>query len=116
MGFNDRFKKTKNYDVGFSKSNHFESILSLDSSFSSISKDVKPRPPENAPFKFIHENILKIRIFIDRSVLEVFVEDTQSAAIRVYPELIDSKGISLLAHGNRVKIVSFKTWEMSSIY
>ena len=116
MGFNDRFKKTKNYDVGFSKSNHFESILSLDSSFSSIAKDVKLRPPENAPFKFTHENILKIRIFIDRSVLEVFVEDTQSAAIRVYPELIDSKGISLLAHGNRVKIVSFKTWEMSSIY
>ena len=52
MGFNNYFKKS-NADIdSFSNSENYESILSLDSSFSSISKDVKLRPPENVPFNF----------------------------------------------------------------
>ena len=62
------------------------------------------------------KNILTVRIFIDKSILEIFLDDTQCAAIRVYPELNDSKGMSLVAHGNKTQILSLKTWEMSSIY
>ena len=42
---------------------------------------------------------LKLRIFIDRSIVEVFANNKQYLAMRVYPERGDSLGVSLRAQG-----------------
>ena len=47
-----------------------DSIITIDSSYSSKLCDVKSRPPEPAPVYLASEESLKLRIFIDKSVVE----------------------------------------------
>ena len=54
-----------------------DSIISIDTSYSSVDSNVLSRPPETAPFYLSENENLKLRIFIDKSVLEVFVNDRQ---------------------------------------
>jgi len=122
MGFNDRFRKNyKNFNVASpplvgKNTIKFDSIISIDSSFSSSLADVKLRPPETAPVYLSDEEILELRIFIDRSVVEVFVSNKQALALRVYPGFDDSKGLSIISHGNDSNLLSLDAWEMDNIY
>ena len=50
-----------------------QSIVSIDSSNSSILSDVMIRPPECGPFDLDLSGILDVKIFIDCSVVEVFI-------------------------------------------
>ena len=59
---------------------------------------------------------LKLRIFVDRSIVEVFINGKQCIAHRVYPERDDSKGVLLRSHGQDSKLVSLKAYRMKSIY
>ena len=59
---------------------------------------------------------LKLRVFVDRSVVEVFVNGRQCVAARVYPERRDSLGVSLRAQGKDAKLTSLNAWQMKSIY
>ena len=92
------------------------SALALDISESSILPDVEARPPEIAPIKFEDGEILDLRIFIDRSVVEVFANSRQCVALRVYPGRTDSAGVSVLAKGNGATLRSLDAWQMKSIW
>jgi len=46
------------------------SVISIDSSYSSLLPDVRSRAPETAPVFIDQEESLKLRVFIDRSVVE----------------------------------------------
>ena len=48
-----------------------DSMITIDSSYSSILPDARPRPPETAPVSIGTEESLKLRVFVDRSVVEV---------------------------------------------
>lgn len=50
------------------------------------------------------------------SVVEVFVNDRQCLAVRVYPGRSDSLGVSLRAQGQEAKLISLDAWEMKGIY
>jgi beta-fructofuranosidase len=65
---------------------------------------------ETAPFKLEKDELLTMRVFIDKSVLEVFVNEKQAAGRRAYPEQ-GGKGLYLLMEGN-VEILSLTAWEM----
>ena len=92
------------------------SLISIDSAYSSELPDVLSRAPETAPFYLKPEETLRLRIFIDKSVIEVFVNDKQCAAVRVYPGREDSLGISLCSRGMDSMLKSFDFWQMKSIY
>ena len=94
----------------------YESILTLDTSYSSILPDALSRPPESAPIQLDQKEPLKLRIFIDRSVVEIFANDQQCLASRVYPGLQDSNGISIKAQGNEAELLSLDAWQMKNIY
>jgi len=96
--------------------NAIDSLLSIDTSRSSQLPDVLSRAPETAPFYLAPGENLKLRIFIDKSVLEVFVNGRQCAAVRVYPGRPDSLGVSLLAQGQPAELLAFDAWQMKSIY
>lgn len=83
---------------------------------SSLRPDVFARPPEVAPFELVNGEPLRLRIFIDKSVVEVFVEDKQCVALRVYPERKDSVGVSIRAQGSDAVLRSFDAWQMESIW
>ena len=92
------------------------SLVALDSSHASIQPQARSRPPEIAPVFLAPEENLKMRVFIDKSIVEVFVNNRQCLAVRVYPNREDSVGVALRAVGRDVRLVVLDAWEMKSIY
>jgi len=92
------------------------SLIMLESSRSSILPDVLSRPPETGPFYFEPNQPLQLRIFIDKSVVEVFANNRQCVAMRVYPGLKESVGVSLRSQGQDSQLLSLDAWQMKSIY
>ncbi|MGH7861523.1 MAG: glycoside hydrolase family 32 protein, partial [Candidatus Dormibacteraceae bacterium] len=58
---------------------------------------------------------LRLRVFLDRSVLEVFANGRLSLTSRIYPTRADSLGVALAAEGGRACLRSLDAWVMSSI-
>jgi beta-fructofuranosidase len=94
--------------------NH-ESIVTIDTSNSSVLPDVVARPPEIAPVT-VDGNRIEFQIFIDKSIIEVFVNKTQCLAVRVYPGLNESVGCSMRSRNQDSHLVSLDAWEMENIY
>ena len=92
------------------------SLITIDSSYSSSLPDVLSRPPETAPVFMGQKETLKLRVFVDRSVVEVFVNGRQCIAIRVYPGREDSIGVSLRSQGQEATLKSLDAWQMKNIY
>ena len=83
---------------------------------SSILPDVLSRAPESAPVSIGEEESINLRVFIDKSVLEVFVNGIQCVSVRVYPSLKDSTGVSLRSQGKDAELISLHSWQMNNIY
>ena len=92
------------------------SILSINTDNSSILPDVRSRPAENAPLQLKEGESLNLRVFIDKSVIEVYANGKQYAAVRVYPGLEESVGVSLRSRGGESEIISFDAWQMNNIW
>ena len=90
--------------------------LQIDPARSSLAADVHPRPSETGPLTLADGEALHLRIFIDRSIIEVFANDRQCLTLRVYPEREDSRGISLFARGRPAQLRSLKVWQMRSVW
>lgn len=93
-----------------------QSLISIESDQSSILPDVRLRPPETGSFQLDPGENINLRIFIDKSIVEVFVNGKQCVAVRVYPGRDDSVGVSLKAHGREALLKSLDAWQMKSIY
>jgi beta-fructofuranosidase len=59
---------------------------------------------------------LRLQVFIDRSVVEVFANGKQYLAMRVYPNRQDSLGVSLRAQGQDAVLKKLDAWQMKSIW
>jgi beta-fructofuranosidase len=92
------------------------SLITIDSSYSSQEPDVLSRAPETGPVFLEPEEPLKLRVFVDKSVVEVFCNGKQCVAMRVYPGREDSVGVSLRAQGRDARLRSLDAWQMRSIY
>ena len=93
-----------------------DSLLVIDSTYASQLPEAESRAPEMAPVYLAVGETLKLRIFIDKSVVEVFANDRQCASVRVYPGREDSTGISLRAQSGDAALLSLTLWQMQSIY
>lgn len=68
------------------------------------------RITERAPFMLHDGEKLNLRIFIDKSVIEVFANDRQAISRRVYPE-ISSKKVMLFCEGD-AEFEKITSWEI----
>jgi beta-fructofuranosidase len=93
-----------------------EHLISIDSSQSSELPDLWPRGPETAPVRLEDGEPLHLRVFVDRSVVEVFVNGTQCVAVRVYPGRADSVGVSMRSQGRDARLRSLDAWKMETLY
>ncbi len=91
-------------------------VISLDNTRSSILPDVRTRPPETAEVALEKGEPLILRVFIDKTIVEVFVNGKQCVALRVYPGRQDSVGVSLRAQGRDTVLKSLDAWQMGTIY
>ena len=55
---------------------------------------------------------LEMRVFIDKSVLEVFVNGKLCLTHRVYPSLVESKEIRLYSVGGKIEVPVLNAWKM----
>ena len=92
------------------------SSLQIDISEGSVNPDVFARTPETGPIKMAQGEPLHLRVFVDRSIVEVFANDQQCLTVRVYPQREDSSGVSLFARGSSARLASFDMWQMGSIW
>ena len=112
--------------------------LQIDTSSSSLRTDLVGKPPETAPFRLSSDGKVRLRIFLDRSLIEVFADNgeyfpewafprkgidklfplfsRQCAVARAYPLQEESNGVSLFAIGGEAKVVSMDVWQMRSIW
>ncbi len=93
-----------------------DGLLSIDTGRSSTLPDAQSRAPETAPLYLKDGELLKLRVFIDKSVVEVFANGKQCVSLRVYPGRKDSVGISLRSQGADAALKSLELWQMKSIY
>ena len=70
------------------------------------------RALEQAPLVLKEGERLRLRVFIDKSVVEIYANDRQAICRRVCPGRNDSLGVVLFARGGEAKISSVKAWEM----
>ena len=68
---------------------------------------------QEAPFKLVDAELLKLHIFLDRSVLEVFANNRQCLTQRIYPTRSDSLGVSIFARGGDALLNRLDAWTMT---
>tara|TARA_Y100000588_G_scaffold279134_1_gene295939 strand:- start:10079 stop:11653 length:1575 start_codon:yes stop_codon:yes gene_type:complete len=110
------FYKERGYRDRVNRTNAPASQVTLDTSYSSTAADVQSRAPETAQLPFDEGETLTLRVFVDRSVVEVFVNNTQCVAARVYPGRGESIGVSLRSQGASSELISLDAWQMEDIY
>jgi beta-fructofuranosidase len=103
----------KGHQTGFSRR---KSLLVIDATYASVDPEVRNRPSEIAPFLVAEDEPVELRIFVDRSIVEVFANNLQCAAVRVYPSRSDSLGISLRSRGSDTRVSQLDVYQMDSIY
>jgi len=59
---------------------------------------------------------LRLQVFVDHSVVEVFANGHTCLASRVYPTRPDSLGVELFADGGTARLISLDAWKMASIW
>lgn len=108
--------KDRGYKARGAKPETRSSMITLDTSYSSTLEDVRTRIPETAQVLQEGDAPFQLRVFVDRSVVEVFVNGRQCLAVRVYPGRADSIGVSLRAQGREATLKSLDAWQMKSSY
>ena len=74
------------------------------------SKDVRI---QEAPFELNPAEVLALRVFLDRSILEVFANGRQCVTQRIYPSRKDSNRIKVMSAGGDVTVQSIRAWDMA---
>ncbi|MFN0125444.1 MAG: glycoside hydrolase family 32 protein [Verrucomicrobiales bacterium] len=90
--------------------------LMIDVSQASLSPAIASRVPEIGPLYLKDGEPLHLRVFIDRSVIEVFANGRQCLTLRAYPTRPDSTQVSVFARGSEARLVSLTAWQMRSVW
>ena len=90
--------------------------LQIDGVNSSIREDLIPRPAEVGPLDVGDDENIELRIFIDKSIIEVFANERQCLTLRAYPDRDDSTGVSVFARGGTAKFSGIEAWQMESVW
>lgn len=96
--------------------NHYDECLELDPEWSSLSKVIRNRSIQRGPFKLQAGERLNLRIYLDRSVIEVFANDRQCLTKRIYPTRSDSLGLDLYSKGGSAQVRALDIWRMAAIW
>jgi beta-fructofuranosidase len=74
------------------------------------------RPVDGALLDLAPDEPLRLRAFLDRSVLEIFANGRLAITERIYPTRPDSTGLALFAHGAPARLLALDCWRMTPIW
>jgi beta-fructofuranosidase len=81
---------------------------------SSLSPDVE-RGTQGGAFALAEDETLKLKVFLDASVIEIFANDRACLTSRIYPSRSDSLGIGVFARGHNARLKALSIWEMRPV-
>ena len=84
--------------------------LKVDTNRSSLTEG--PKSIEAGPFELKADEPLRLRVFVDKSVVEVFANGRQAVMRRVYPSRADSVGVAIFSRGGPARVPSLRKWDM----
>lgn len=67
---------------------------------------------QEAPLRLGSGEPLRLRIFLDRSMLEVFANGRQCMTQRLWPTRADALGVALFSRGGTTRVPSLTAWQM----
>lgn len=67
---------------------------------------------QEAPFELKKGEMLNLRIFLDKSMLEVFANGRQCMTQVVYPSLKDALNVRLFTENGAVTVKSLRSWKL----
>ena len=83
---------------------------SFNGSFEQFDKNVSE---QRAPLKLKKNETLKLDIFLDRSVIEVFANGRQVVTQVVYPELKTSTAVKVFSGAEKITVKNIQSWKMA---
>jgi len=87
-----------------------EKRLKIDTTKSSLRDG--PKGIEAGPLELKAGEPLELRVFVDKSVVEVFANGRQAVMRRIYPSRADSVGVRLFSNGGPASVTPLEAWEM----
>ena len=87
-----------------------ERKLKVDTRNSSLTDG--PKTIEAGPFALKDDEPLRLRVFVDKSVVEVFANDRQAVMRRIYPSREDSVGVTLFSAGGPATVTALEAWDI----
>jgi len=88
--------------------------LNIDTTRASLSTDTG-RTVMGTPLALKDGDLLRLHVFVDRSVVEVFANRRVCASDRMYPTRPDSLGLQLRARDGRVSLSSLEVWRKNCV-
>ncbi|VGO19314.1 glycoside hydrolase family 32 protein [Pontiella sulfatireligans] len=92
-----------------------DSTLTVENKHPLMDKRLNPQP-EPGPLTLDENEPLKLRIFIDHSVVEVFANERQCCSLRVYPTQENARNVSLYSKGGDAELTRLDAWQMRSVW
>lgn len=89
--------------------------LNIDRRRSSADQDTQAAPAGHACL-LGSDKTLRLRVLLDRSVLEVFTADGVCLTSRIYPTRRDSLGLALEATGGTARLAGLDMWDMRPVW
>ncbi|MDC0935956.1 glycoside hydrolase family 32 protein, partial [Pirellulales bacterium] len=87
-----------------------EKRLKIDTRQSSLTEG--PKSVESGPFELAEGEPLRLRVFVDKSVVEVFANERQAAVRRIYPSRRDSVEARLFSVGGPATVNTLQAWDI----
>ncbi|HQM48634.1 MAG TPA: GH32 C-terminal domain-containing protein [Candidatus Hydrogenedentes bacterium] len=87
-----------------------DQALKIDTTHASLGQG--PKVVEAGPLAMKPDEPVKLRVFLDKSVVETFANDRQGVMRRIYPTREDSVGVALFATGGPATFTTITAWDM----
>ena len=89
--------------------------LAIDTTRASLNPDTG-RSVSGTPFALEPWEPLRLRLFLDRSTVEVFANQRACVSDRLYPTRNDSLGAEVYVRGGGASVVALNAWRKKSIF
>ncbi len=93
-----------------------DACLCLDPALAGDNPDMIARNEQRGPLKLADDEPLKLRVFLDHSIIEVYANARQCLTRRIYPTRPDSRTIALFARRGAAVARSLNAWQMTTIW
>lgn len=90
-----------------------QNLVGLDRSLSTLSLAAKDK--RETKYIFDHREPIRVNIFLDRSVLEVFIDNVVVFSCRVYPSKVESRSVDMIVSDKTARILRLDAWKMKDM-